>query len=236
MAENTTVAMSLEDLQNELVVLGPKTYKQDGLPRSGATAEDVARCEELNQLIEAEEEYMKSDDEAPPTADAAPTEDTRTDAQKIADLTEANRRLQVTVNAYKAPKGVGTAHPFKPDGEKVRIDEAMLPSLAEAERLPISIPEALKEDLIDEAKALLMNKAVERRIRCYVKKAGFHKDDRTQKTTSWDGGFRKGLTDEQMEKACFWLTKIGRMKTDPDDAKKMVVNPIWDTTIVIPNM
>lgn len=221
--------MTLEDMQKELVVLHKKTFKLDGDPRAGATAEAIARCAELEQQIEVEIAYMKGGDDTE-KKDTPPTADTRTDAQKIADLTEELRRANVIVDAYKAPKGVAIAKRFRPDGETIRIDEAMLPSLAEAERLPVSIPEALKEGLIDEAKALLLNKAVERRFRCYVKKAGFHENDRTHMITEWKGGLRRDLSAENIAKADAWAKKLGRVDTDGKPIYE------WDTTLVIPNM
>lgn len=223
--------ITLEEMENELEAVRKKTYKKDGDPRADATEENLARFAELGQQIAAEKEYMNSDDdeEKKPT-DVDPSTDTSTDAQKIADLTEELRREKLITQAYKAPKGVGVNNRFRPDGENVRIDEAMLPALAEAERLPVSIPEALKEGLIDEAKALNMTKAVERRIRCYVKRAGSHEDPRSHKVTEWDGGYRKGIKPEDLTKAEFWLKKIGRV-----DAKGKG-DPKWDTSIVIPNM
>lgn len=226
--------ITLEGMKAELAVLHPTMYTLKGKPRAGATPEGLARCKELEQMIADEEANMNGggDEETPPTA----IEGNRSDAEKIADLTEQLRREKLITKAYKDPKGVAITNRFRPDGETIRIDEAMLPSLAEAERLPVSIPEALKEGLIDKAKALVLNKAVERRIRCYVKKAGFHENDRTHNITQWDGGYKKGLSESNLEKAKAWLLKIGRVKPDPNDEEKTIPNPVWDTSIVIPNM
>jgi len=238
----TDNAISLEDLDVELEAVRKKTYKQDGELRVDATEENVARYAELEQQIAAEVAYMASNNKVPPTADQAPTEDTRTDAQKIEDLTEQLRREKLITKAFKAPKGVAIRTRHNPDGENLRIDEAMLPALAEAERLPVSIPKALEEGLIDEKKAEVLCKAVERRIRCYVKKAGFHEHPRTHQIAEWAGGLRKDLSAENIKKANFWLLKIGRIKYDEDGEiimdknEQVIIDYVWDTTIVIPNM
>lgn len=224
--------MTLEDMERELAVLHPKAYRKDGQLRTGqaaATAEEVARCAELEQLIQAEKDYMESDDETPDSD--TPTKDNRTPEEIIIDLTEQLRREKVITQAFKAPKGVGiNKNQFQPAGEKVRIDQAMLPSLAAAERLPVSIPEALAEKLIDKETARLMAQAVERRFRCYVKKAGFHEDARTHKLAEWAGGLKKDLSPENIAKAKAWAEKLGRV----DGEGKPIYE--WDTTIVIPNM
>ncbi len=225
MTEN---AISLEDMEVELVAVRKKTIKQNGDPRADATDVNLARIAELEQLITAEKDYMGGTDGD--DTEKTPIEDKRSDAEKITDLTEELRREKIITAAYKAPKGVAITNRFKPDGEKLRIDEAMLPALAEAERLPVSIPEALKEGIIDAKKSVVLTKAVERRFRCYVKKAGFHENDHTHAITEWKGGLRKGLSEENIAKANAWAAKLGRV----DGEGKHVYE--WDTTIVIPNM
>lgn len=228
--------ITLGDMELELEAVRKKTYKQDGDPRQDATAENVARFAELEQQIAAEKEYMQGEDEGAKIQsegreDEKPTgDDIRSDAQKLEDLTEELRREKLITAAYKAPKGVAIRQRINPDGENMRIDEAMLPALAEAERLGVPIPQALAEGIIDAKKVEVLNKAVERRIRCYVKKAGFHEHPRTHTFTEWAGGLRKGLSAENIAKVDCWLGIIGRV--DGDD------KPIyeWDTTIVIPNM
>ena len=241
--------MTLEDMRIELEAVRKKTYKKDGNLRKDATEENVARFAELEQQIAAEVAYMESDDgkdgaggaDETPT-DETPTDDNRSDAEKLAGVTELLRREKLITAAFQAPKGVAIRERRNPDGENVRIDEAMLPALAEAERLPVSIPEALAEKLINAKKAEVLCKAVERRIRCYVKKAGFHEHPRTHHITEWDGGLKKDLSEENIAKADFWLLKIGRIKRDEDGEilkdknEKVIIDYRWDTTIVIPNM
>jgi hypothetical protein len=230
---------TLNELKKELAVLGPKTYKQDGFPRAGATAENVARCEELKQIIEAAESDG-GETQVVPSGEDTPTggseKDTRTPDQIMEDLVEENRRLKEIANAFKAPKGVAINKTIKPEGETIRIDEAMLDALKQAERLPVSIPEALAEGLIDKKKAVVLTKAVERRIRCYVKKSGSKGDPERKDFKEWRGGYKKGLTEENRALADMWLRKIGRVKPDPENEGQFVPVPEWDTSIVIPNM
>lgn len=129
--------------------------------------------------------------------------------ERLNDLAANNKKLAEANKKLMEPKGIKSAR-AKPGEKLKRPDDVMKEDME-------NIGNKEPGELTDNERI-----ALERYIRKYVKQGGVDRDNKKIK-----GGFRKGLSLEQTDKARLFLKRIGR----PLGKGEI---PAWDESIVVP--